>query len=45
MVNNFIVFSEDGLIMKDLNLHSVDSCKKQISESLPADEKSQSGFM
>ncbi len=35
MVNNFIIFSEDGLIMKDLSFHSSESCKKQILESLP----------
>lgn len=35
MVNNFVIFSEDGLIMKDLNFHSVESCKKQILESRP----------
>lgn len=39
MVNNFIVFSEDGLIMKDLNFHSVKSCKKRIKEDLPVSEK------
>ncbi len=41
MVNNFIVFSEDGLIMKDLDFHSVESCKKQILENLPVDENKQ----
>ena len=30
MINNFIIFSEDGLIMKDLEFHSVESCKKEI---------------
>ncbi|MCB0540298.1 MAG: hypothetical protein H6568_16825 [Lewinellaceae bacterium] len=35
MVNNFIIFSEDGLIMKDLSFHSTESCKKHILESLP----------
>lgn len=38
MVNNFIIFSEDGLIMKDLNFHSVESCKKQILGNLPSGE-------
>lgn len=38
MIKNFIIFSEDGLIMKDLNFHSVESCKKQILESLPKHE-------
>ena len=41
MVNNFIVFSEDGLIMKDLDFHSVESCKKQILENLPVDKNKQ----
>lgn len=35
MVNNFIIFSEDGIIMKDLNFHSVESCKNQIITCLP----------
>ena len=35
MVNNFIIFSEDGLIMKDLDFHSVKSCKEQILMNLP----------
>lgn len=39
MVNNFIIFSEDGLIMKDLDFHSVASCKKQILENLPIEER------
>jgi len=39
MVNNFIIFSEDGLIMKDLDFHSVESCKKQVLENLPNEEK------
>ena len=39
MVNNFIIFSEDGLIMKDLDFHSVESCKKQILENIPNGEK------
>lgn len=38
IVNNFIMFSEDGLIMKDLDFHSVESCKKQILENLPKEE-------
>ena len=28
MLNNFIMFSEDGLMMKDFKFHSVESCKK-----------------
>ncbi len=35
MVNNFIIFSEDGLIMKDLSFHSTESCKNKILETLP----------
>ena len=35
MINNFIVFSEDGLIMKDSEFHSVDSCKNFLERSLP----------
>ena len=35
MVDNFIIFSEDGLLMKDLDFHSVESCKNQILENLP----------
>ncbi|MEK6152150.1 hypothetical protein WIW50_02765 [Flavobacteriaceae bacterium 3-367] len=38
MVNNFILFSEDGLMMKDLKFHSVASCKKEIMENLPITE-------
>lgn len=41
MVNNFIIFSDDGLIMKDFDFHSVESCKKQILENLPVDENKQ----
>jgi len=35
MINNFIMFSEDGLIMKNFSLHSVESCKKQIMIDSP----------
>lgn len=35
MINDFIIFSEDGLIMKDLNYHSVESCKAKIIENFP----------
>jgi hypothetical protein len=35
MINNFIIFSEDGLIMKDFNFHTIESCKKQILLSRP----------
>lgn len=35
MIQNFIIFSEDGLIMKDLKFHSVESCKKKIIANLP----------
>ena len=35
MINNFIIFSEDGLIMKDLDFHSIESCKNKILENLP----------
>lgn len=38
MVDNFIIFSEDGLIMKDLGFHSVESCKERILEGLPKQE-------
>lgn len=34
MLNNFIMFSQDGLLMKDLKFHSVESCIKQILEEL-----------
>lgn len=34
-VNNFVVFSEDGLIMKDSNYHSIASCKEQILADAP----------
>lgn len=39
MVNNFIIFSQDGLIMKDLNFHTVESCQKQILDNLPIEEE------
>ena len=35
MVNNFIIFSEDGLIMKDLQFHTVASCREHILKDLP----------
>jgi hypothetical protein len=35
MVNNFIMFSENGLLMKDLIFHSVEYCQKKILEDLP----------
>ncbi|WP_282115934.1 hypothetical protein [Cellulophaga baltica] len=35
MINNFILFSEDGLMMKDLKFHSVESCKNEIISNLP----------
>ena len=38
MVNNFILFSEDGLMMKDLKFHSVASCKNEIITNLPVSE-------
>ncbi len=34
MINNFIIFSEDGLIMKDLDFHSVENCKEQLLAGL-----------
>ena len=39
MVNNFIIFSQDGLIMKDLNFHTVKSCQKQILDNLPGEKE------
>lgn len=42
MINDFILFSEDGLLMKDLAFHSVESCKKRILMNIPSlktDEK------
>ncbi len=39
MVNNFIIFSQDGLIMKDLNFHTVKSCQKQILDNLPREKE------
>ncbi len=30
MIQNFVIFSEDGLIMKDLKFHSQESCKENI---------------
>lgn len=38
MINNFILFSEDGLMMKDLKFHSPESCKTEIIASLPNQE-------
>ena len=38
MINDFIIFSEDGLIMKDLGFHSIKSCKERIVASLPTTE-------
>ena len=38
MINNFILFSEDGLMMKDLKFHSVESCKNEIVANLPSRE-------
>ncbi|WP_159076363.1 hypothetical protein [Flagellimonas amoyensis] len=38
MVNNFILFSEDGLMMKDLKFHTVASCKNEIMANLPFTE-------
>ncbi len=38
MINNFILFSEDGLMMKDLQFHSVASCKNEILANLPITE-------
>ncbi len=38
MINNFILFSEDGLMMKDLKFHSSESCKTEIIASLPNQE-------
>ena len=36
MIDNFIIFSEDGLIMKDISdFHTVTSCKKEILRALP----------
>ena len=34
-VNNFVIFSEDGLIMKDLDFHSVENCKELILKDYP----------
>ncbi len=34
-VNNFVIFSEDGLIMKDFDFHSVESCKELILKDYP----------
>lgn len=39
MVMNFIIFSEDGLLMKDLNFHTVKSCKEQVLANLPNSKK------
>jgi hypothetical protein len=38
MINNFILFSEDGLMMKDLKFHTVESCKNEIIANLPSQE-------
>ncbi|WP_422079683.1 hypothetical protein [Ulvibacterium sp.] len=38
MINNFILFSEDGLMMKDLKFHTVESCKNEIIANLPSRE-------
>ncbi|WP_299436537.1 hypothetical protein [uncultured Maribacter sp.] len=38
MINNFILFSEDGLMMKDLKFHSAESCKNEIIANLPNTE-------
>lgn len=38
MVNNFVMFSEDGLLMKDLDFHSVESCKEEILKDYPKSE-------
>lgn len=38
MINNFILFSEDGLMMKDLKFHSAESCKNEIIANLPSRE-------
>ncbi len=35
MVNNFILFSEDGLMMKDLKFHTIESCKGEVISNLP----------
>ena len=43
MVNNFVIFSEDGLIMKDLKFHSAESCKKQILDNLPGQKQEERG--
>ncbi|MCC6411669.1 MAG: hypothetical protein IT270_08420 [Saprospiraceae bacterium] len=43
MVNNFVIFSEDGLIMKDLKFHSAESCKKQSLDNLPGQKQEERG--
>lgn len=35
-VNNFLIFTETGIIMKDLKFHTAESCKQHILNSLPA---------
>lgn len=30
MISNFVIFTETGIIMNDLEFHSVESCKKNI---------------
>ena len=39
MILNFIMFSEDGLMMKDLKFHTVESCKNEIIANLPNQDK------
>lgn len=39
MINNFVIFSQDGLLMKDFDFHSVESCKKEILKSRPKPTK------
>ena len=38
MINNFILFSGDGRMMKDLKFHSAQSCKSEIIANLPSQE-------
>ena len=33
-LNEFVIFSEDGLIMKDLDFHSVESLKQRLKETI-----------
>ncbi len=30
MISNFVIFTEEGLVMKDLEFHSVENCKQNI---------------